>query len=189
MLRLMIVASSSRAGGTKSVRTHYSEDFWGLPYEPNLNFTDNEKIVTSDFVKYILPYFDSILSPVSDNTAEPDSLLDFGNLYCQRINVVYEKDDERYMPAFYYEGENYFIYVLDYTNTNPSFRQIISKDDLDALLNFNAGSYIVRRTVRIYKEKRIIMIKPKQIRFWMKSIALKDADDTFNDILNTWYNE
>ena len=39
------------------------------------------------------------------------------------------------------------------------------------------------------KEKRIIMIKPKQIRFWMKSIALRDADDTFNDILNTWYNE
>ncbi len=189
MLRLMIVAGSSRAGGTKSVHTHYTEDFWGLPYEPNLSLTNNERIITSDFTKYILPYFDSIQAPISDNTAGPDLLLDFGTLYCQRLNVIYEKDGERYMPAFYYEGDNYFIYVLDYTNINPSFRQIISEDDLDALLNFNTGNYIVRRTVRIYKEKRIIMIKPKQIRFWMKSIALKDADDTFNDILNTWYNE
>ncbi len=189
LLRLMIVACSSRAGGTKSVHTHYSEDFWGLPYEPSLRLTNNEKIIISDISKYIMPYFDSTQSPISDNIAEPDSLQDYGNLYCQRINVVYEKDGKRYMPSFYYEGENYFIYVLDYTNTYQNFHQIISKDDLDALLNFNAGNYIIRRIARIYKEKRIIMIKPKQIRFWMKSIALRDADDTFNDILNTWYNE
>ncbi len=189
MLRLMIVACSSRAGGTKSVHTHYSEDFWGLPYEPNLSLTNNEKIIISDVSKYIIPYFDSTQSPISDNIAEPNSLLDFGRLYCQHLNVIYEKNGERYMPAFYYEGENFFIYVMDFTNTNPSFRQIISKDDLDAILNFKAGNYIVRRTARIYTEKRIIMIKPKQIRFWMKSIALRDADDTFNDILNTWYNE
>jgi hypothetical protein len=60
---------------------------------------------------------------------------------------------------------------------------------LDALLNFKDDSYVVKRTARIYKENRIILIKPKQIRFWMQSIALRDADSTFNDIINTWYNE
>jgi type I restriction-modification system DNA methylase subunit len=190
-LRLMIIACSSRAGGTKSVHTHYSEDFWALPYNPDIRLTDNEKIIVSDALTYILPYFDSTKAPVADEIADFDVLQDFGTLYCQRLNVIYEKNGKKYVPAFYYEGENYFIYVLYYSNQTPSFHGINSKDDLDALLNFKDDSYVVKRIARIYKEKGslIILIKPKQIRFWMQSIALRDADSTFNDIINTWYNE
>lgn len=188
-LRLMIVACSGRAGVTKSIYTHYAEDFWGLPYEPDIHLSKNEHIVVSDALKYTMPYFDSTKAPVADNTAGFDVLQDFGTLYCQRLNVIYEKDGKKYVPAFYYEGENYFIYVLKYSNQTPTFHGINSKDDLDALLNYKDDSYIVKRVARIYKENLIILIKPKQIRFWMQSIALRDADGTFNDIINTWYNE
>ena len=188
-LRLMIVACSSRAGGTKSVHTHYSEDFWGLPYEPNIQLTKNENIIVSDVIKYILPYFDNTQTPAADGIAGFDDLHDFGKLYCQRLNVIYEKEEERYIPAFYYEGDNYFVYVLYYTNQTPNFHKINSKKDLNDLLKFADEGYVVRRIARIYKENCIILIKPKQIRFWMQTIALRDADDTFNDILNTWYNE
>lgn len=192
LLRLMIIAFSSRAGGTKSVHTHYMQDLWGLPYEPNISLSKNENIILSDTLKYSLPYFDSTISPLADETAMVDVLQKFGTLYCQRLNVIYERDGKKYVPAFYYEGENYFIYVLEYSNQVPTFHGINNKENLNALnalLNFKDSGYIVRRIVRIYKENHIILIKPKQIRFWMQSIALRDADDTFNDILNTWYNE
>ena len=189
LLRLMIVANSSRAGGTRSVYTHYSEDFWGLPYKHDLHLTKNESIIISDFAQYILPYFDSTQAPIADNIAEHDVLQDFGLCYCQRINVVYEKNGKKYVPAFYFEGDNYYIYVFDYTDKLYAFHKIISKDNFDELLNYKTENYVVRRVTRVYEEKRIVMIKPKQIRFWMKSIALKDADDTFNDIINAWYNE
>jgi type I restriction-modification system DNA methylase subunit len=188
-LRLMIVACSSRAGGTRSVYTHYSEDFFGLPLVPSIQLTNNENIIVSDFAKYILPYFDSTQAPISDNTARFEDLKVFGLLYCQRLNAIYEKDGEKYYPSFYYEGDNSFVYVLDYTDKPCDFHKIVSKDDFNALLSFKTEDYSVKRIVRIYKEKRIIMIKPKQVRFWMKTIALRDADDTFNDIINTWYNE
>jgi hypothetical protein len=188
-LRLMIVACSSRAGGTKSVHTHYSEDFWTLPYNSDICLTNNEKIIVSDALTYILPYFDSTISPLADETAGFEVLQKFGTLYCQRLNIIYETDGKKYVPAFYYEGKNYFIYVFDYSNQVPTFQGINSKENLNALLNFKDGGYIVRRIARIYKENQIILIKPKQIRFWMQSIALRDADDTFNDIFNTWYNE
>jgi hypothetical protein len=185
----MIVACSSRAGGTRSVYTHYSEDFFGLPLVPSIQLTNNENIIVSDFAKYILPYFDSTQAPISDNTARFEDLKVFGLLYCQRLNAIYEKDGEKYYPSFYYEGDNSFVYVLDYTDKPCDFHKIVSKDDFNALLSFKTEDYSVKRIVRIYKEKRIIMIKPKQVRFWMKTIALRDADDTFNDIINTWYNE
>ena len=189
LLRLMIIAFSSRAGGTKSVHTHYLQDFWSLPYEPDIHLSKNENIVLSDVLNCSLSYFDSTKAPVANETAGFDVLQDYGIFYCQCLNVIYEKDGKKYVPAFYYEGENYFIYVLDYSNQAPTFHGINSKDDLNALLKFKDGGYVVKRIARIYKENRIILIKPKQIRFWMQSIALRDADDTFNDIFNTWYNE
>ena len=189
LLRLMIVADSSRAGGTKSVHTHYTQDLLGLPYNPDMKLTRIENIVVADVLKYTLPYFDSTKEPDSDKAAGFDVLKDFGSLYCQRLNFIYEKEGKKYVPAYYFDGDNYFIYVFDYANEPCNFQGINSKADFDALLEFKTEDYVVKRIARIYKEKRIIMIKPKQTRFWTKSIALRDADDTFNDIINTWYNE
>ena len=42
--------------------------------------------------------------------------------------------------------------------------------------------YVVKRIVRKYDNNRIVIVKPKQFRYWIKSIALRDADDTFADI-------
>lgn len=188
-LRLMIVASSSRAGGTKSVHTHYAEDFWGLPFKPDMHLTKDENIVVSDVIKYIFPYFDTTKSPITDSIANFEILQNFGALFCERINLIYENNRKKYVPSLYFEGNNYFVYVLKYTDKPISFQKILSKNDVDALLNFKTEDYVVKRIARIYMDNLIIMIKPKQIRFWMKSIALRDANDTFMDVINTWYNE
>ena len=37
------------------------------------------------------------------------------------------------------------------------------------------------------KENIIYLIKPKQLRFWLKSIAIRDADETFVDLRNQGY--
>jgi len=35
------------------------------------------------------------------------------------------------------------------------------------------------RVIRLYDENAIYLIKPNQLRYWLKSVAINDADETF----------
>jgi len=189
LLRLLLVANSSRAGITRSIYSNYHEDFLSLPYFKRQGDDYNENIIISDAIKYMFPYFDSTTKAAADESASYDDLKNFGNLFCKRLNLIYGKEEKKYTPTVYYEGENYFIYVIDYTNNNHILRETNSKEDLYALLNFKSENYNIKRVIRIYEENRIIMIKPKQIRYWLKSIALRDVSETLNDVINYWCHE
>ena len=186
-LRFYIVARSTRAGISKSIHTHLAGDFYGLPYsESGFELTKNEQIVVDDVVKFIFPYFDTIVNPELDSIISYQEqkyvLVDYGSVYCDRLNVIYEKDDKKYRPAGIYEGDSYFIYVIDYTSEEKEFQIYESKVDLENLLTYKTEEYVVKRIVRKYDNDRIVIVKPRQFRYWIKSIALRDADDTFADI-------
>ena len=42
--------------------------------------------------------------------------------------------------------------------------------------------------MRIYDENVIYLIKPKQLRYWLRSVAIRDADETFAFLVNQEYN-
>ena len=109
-------------------------------------------------------------------------MTDYGSVYCDRLNVIYEKNGKKYRPAGIYEGDCYFIYVIDYTSEEKELQKYESKVDLENLLTYKTEEYIVKRIVRKYDNDRIVIVKPRQFRYWIKSIALRDADDTFADI-------
>ena len=41
--------------------------------------------------------------------------------------------------------------------------------------------------MKIYGEDSITFMKPKNLRYWLKSIALRDADDVFDDMIQNGY--
>lgn len=186
-LRFYIVARSTRAGISKSIHTHLACDFYSLPYsESGFELTKNEQMVVEDVVKYIFPYFDTTVNPELDSVisyqGQKRVLAVYGSVYCDRLNVIYEKDGKKYIPAGIYEGDCYFIYVIDYTSEEKELQKYESKVDLENLLTYKTEEYVVKRIVRKYDNNRIVIVKPKQFRYWIKSIALRDADDTFADI-------
>ena len=186
-LRFYIVARSTRAGISKSIHTHLAGDFYGLPYSENgFKLTKNEQMVVDDVVKFIFPYFDTTVNPELDSIISYQEqkriLTDYGSVYCDRLNVIYEKNGKKYRPAGIYEGDCYFIYVIDYTSEEKELQKYESKVDLENLLTYKTEEYIVKRIVRKYDNDRIVIVKPRQFRYWIKSIALRDADDTFADI-------
>ncbi|MGB9498324.1 MAG: hypothetical protein ACKVE4_00940 [Dissulfuribacterales bacterium] len=67
-----------------------------------------------------------------------------------------------------------------------------SIDELEADLyeliqnNTNTNSRIVRM-LRVYEKNTIYLIKPKQARYWLRSVAIRDADDTFADLVVQGY--
>jgi hypothetical protein len=52
--------------------------------------------------------------------------------------------------------------------------------------NTNTNARIVRM-LRVYENNTIYLIKPKQTRYWLRSIAIRDADDTFADLVVQGY--
>jgi hypothetical protein len=52
------------------------------------------------------------------------------------------------------------------------------------LIQTNTGQALrITRVLKIYENNKIYLIKPKQIRYWLKSIALRDVDETLDEIL------
>ena len=43
--------------------------------------------------------------------------------------------------------------------------------------------------MKIYGTDTLIFIKPKQMKYWLKSIALRDADEVFADYIKARYTD
>ncbi|HYN95984.1 MAG TPA: hypothetical protein VES42_19230, partial [Pilimelia sp.] len=57
------------------------------------------------------------------------------------------------------------------------------KGKLDDLLQYQRGSVLaVTRIARIYDRNFIFMLKPDRLRYWLRSTALRDSDDTLADL-------
>ena len=42
--------------------------------------------------------------------------------------------------------------------------------------------------LKFYGKNTITLIKPKNLRYWLKSIALRDADDVFDEMIKLVFN-
>ena len=51
------------------------------------------------------------------------------------------------------------------------------------IVNQYGKNTLVNKVLRIYSPNKITLIKPKKLRFWLKSIALQDSDEIFDDII------
>jgi hypothetical protein len=52
--------------------------------------------------------------------------------------------------------------------------------------NTKTNARIVRM-LRVYENSTIYLIKPKLTRYWLRSVAIRDADDTFADLVVQGY--
>lgn len=186
LLRFLIILRSNRAGKNRSIYTHYMADFMQLPYmQEGEGMTDEERIVVNDAVDYYFPYFDRItdlkMDEIINNSVE---LQDFGNIYSRALNAVYEDGRKKYRLSDIFEGPTSFVCVFNYSEEESKPRVHDTEADLQSLLNHVGEDYVIKRVVRAYTDHSIVMIKPRQRRYWLKSMALRDADETFNDIMN-----
>ena len=44
-----------------------------------------------------------------------------------------------------------------------------------------------RRILRLYQKDMVYLVKPKTLRYWLKSIALRDVNDVMTDLVNSGY--
>ena len=66
---------------------------------------------------------------------------------------------------------------------------LVVPGNLDNLVDNPQGTRVLyKRIIKLYPQKDMVyLIKPKTVRYWLKSIALRDASEVFTDLVSSGY--
>jgi hypothetical protein len=167
------------------------DDIFALPYPKEgkvCELSNWEMALVEDIIDFIVEFRSKGETAAVLSKADESDLHSFGEMYCDILNPVY-KQFRPLKPIQMGKG-SFICYPFCYGDTPqiefPKEEAVIPY--LDELLHRRHGSRLfINRILRIYEQNVIFMIKPNQKRYWLRSIALRDADETLIDLLEQGY--
>jgi hypothetical protein len=159
-------------------------DVISLPYleNGNLDISGNEEILVAD----IVDYYRDLIRLGADSAAMKESghaaLVGFTDVFARQVNAIYKKNPLRVPAPQTWPGVICQPFVfgkgkVDWSGANEL------QDKLDGLLKEQKSETLrVTRIARIYDGNFIFLLKPDRLRYWLRSVALRDADETLADL-------
>jgi len=183
-LRAFTAATSTRLFCQKNTAI-YKHDIVSLPFPESrdLGLTDHDRIVVHDLVHH---YRDLIqhgsLSSMIKSGVSDVALKEFAALYAERINLVYKRNKLKSLDGFTISGLICQPFVFG--NGKVDWKGMDGlRGRLDALLTERRASGLnLTRIVRLYDGPFIFLLKSDRLRYWLRSIALRDADETLIEL-------
>ena len=183
VLRAFVAAISVRMFTQKS--TTLSEvDILSMPYPETgtLDLSANEEILSSDIVDY---YRDLIRlgedSAAMKQTGRP-ALPSFTSVFTRQINAIYKRNPLQTLEPQTWPGVICQPFVFGKGKVDWSGAEELG-EKLDILLHEQQGTSLhVTRIARIYDGRFVFLLKPDRLRYWLRSVALRDADETLADL-------
>ncbi len=159
-------------------------DILALPFpeQGSLDLSDNEHIVAEDLVNYYRDFVrlgnDSALARTDGHAA----LADYTSVFCAQIEGVYRETTLLALKAQHWPGTICQPFAFGGGAVDWSGVEEL-RGRLDSLLRQKRGSALtITRIARIYDDRFIFMLKPDRLRYWLRSTALRDSDDTLADL-------
>jgi len=193
LFKALLLSFSSRAGISRSSSTLSMKDFMALPYpenEKNLKLTTNEKIILDDILKYRIEELSKgETAEVNIKKVNKTQLNEFGKVLCNNLNSIYKVDEKQFIPLDIIRTNAYTCFPLTYGKKGftPNVSKELLKNNLSGLLINKQGAVHYKRVLRLYQKNIVYLIKPNLLRYWLKSIALRDASDIMIDLVNSGY--
>ncbi|MBN1972309.1 MAG: N-6 DNA methylase [Sedimentisphaerales bacterium] len=161
-----------------------------LPYPEDKNaisFSFWEKVLCEDVTNYMEDYIrqgqDSKLSmePVSKETLDL-----YSKLFVKMLGSVYSNLKASNPIIFnnlicqpFYFGEKPELDWLDENAEEGLEKLVYSNDEYKRLRTI--------RVVRYYDKNVFLIVKPDRLRYWLRSTAIRDADETLSDLYKQGY--
>jgi hypothetical protein len=196
LYRFYLITTSSRAGVTKSTFPVYKKDIMNLPFpedEKEIELTKFDEILINDTLEYGLEFLGKETNVKVIETTTEKELNSFGETFIEVLNLLFETESKKYLQKGLYKTESFICSVFEYGDENNIVsKPLKTENEIDnhiAELVYNkiGTSYRINRVVKIYDGDLIYLIKPKELRYWLQSIALRDADETIVDLYNAGY--
>ncbi|MCP4216945.1 MAG: N-6 DNA methylase [bacterium] len=165
------------------------KDIESIPYPGNpsdMELSEIEEILVDDVLTYMLDFREKGEKAVVLQPVDFSQLKAFGTLFCKVLNTVYDNFNV-HPPVI----TDHFVCLPVYYQTMPRL-EINDSEQLEAhlqkLLSKDMGENLrITRVLRIYDDNVIYLVKPRQLRYWLNSTAVRDADDTFADLVKQGY--
>jgi len=182
-LKAFLAATSPRIFTQKSSALS-KDDIVSLPFDTagEFSLTPHEEFIAADITDY---YCDLIrLGEKSAAMKEPGvpALPEFNKVFIARISGVYKKNKLRALKQQAWPGVICQPYVFGKGKVDWSGADEL-RGKLDALLREKRGGGLnVTRIARLYDGACVYLLKPDRLRYWLRSVALRDADETLADL-------
>ncbi|WP_031456905.1 HsdM family class I SAM-dependent methyltransferase [Flavobacterium chungangense] len=196
LYRFYILTTSARSGVSRSTKTTLQKDILGIPFpedEKEIELTKFDKILINDTLDYGLEFLGKDNNvKVLEVTTEKE-LNHFGEIFTDILNSLFKTEFKKYLQKSIYQTESFICSIFEYGDENniiskPLKAEIEIENHIAELVYNKIGSsYRINRVVKIYDGDLIYLIKPKELRYWLQSIALRDADETIVDLYNAGY--
>ncbi len=196
--RFYILCTSSQAGIIMSNSLLMKKDIMNIPYPENptdLELGHSETIIQNDVLEYYIKSNASSENSPLNSPVQGEVLKEYGDVFCKTLNPIYEKNEQKWFVHGYHEGQQAIAYAFCYGQPKKDILPDLFVDGLDGierlLLNNTRRNVRITRVLREYLHIEgydvLIFIKPKNVRYWLKSIALRDADETYTDLKRTGF--
>jgi hypothetical protein len=160
-------------------------DILSLPYSTEeLQFDAIESILLDDISDYYSEFRKEGEKSNVLSIASSQDLDAFGTMYCRILNSVYNS----FKPISPIIGKEFIAYPF-ILGEQPEMEIPTAIDEIEAklknLIDSKASHNLwIKRIVKVYHKNVIFLYKPNQKRYWLRSIAVRDADETFMDLYN-----
>lgn len=159
-----------------------------LPKEYNVLSND-----ISEYYQYLIrrPESAAAFYPIASKNFQ-ERLSQFGALFCESLNPIYAKNGKQFRQAEsgYIHNRDFIYTVFRYDeNAENQMTEIrdFSTEEVEKLLTLDKGHVRFQRILKIYKKDYVCFIKPNQLRYWLDSIAFRDADGVVADLFENGY--
>lgn len=198
VIRFLTISKSGKAGISMSNSILLKQDIMNIPYPENPNDLQlgySETIVQNDVLEYyIKSNTNSEKSPLNQPVSA-EALREYGEVFCNILNPIYEQNEQKWFVKGFHEDDAAIAYAFCYGKPTSDILPNLFEGGMKGIERLLQNK--TQRNIRIYRVLReylhlegydvLILVKPKSLRYWLKSIALRDADETFSDLKRTGF--
>ncbi len=191
LLRFIISIISTQSGVTMSSKVLLSKDILDLPYPDRgeITLSLSEKVLIDDVLKFGINSKQVVANSPFEKLVKDIDLKLYGKLFCDALNPIYENEINKWFVYDYQINNKYTVYAFfygPYDKRRMDIFDILSEKVSVEILKSNKNHIKYTRVLRKYLHISgfdiLVLIKPSKIRYWLGSIALRDADETFSDL-------
>jgi hypothetical protein len=189
MIIRAFVAGCSAPALVQRATAVYDADIRAMPFpiDRDLDLTDHEKLVAKDVVDYLCGYVR--LGSKSTVMVERglEGIENYQSIFLNHLNAAHIGSDFVAQTPYSWSGllcQPFTVgnFELDWTDAYTLRDRL-----LDVIHRNLSNSVSLTRILRVYDNNVLFVLKPDRLRFWLPSIALRDADEVLADIWSEGY--
>jgi methylase of polypeptide subunit release factors len=189
LYKLLITATSNKYL-VKMATVIQQQDIMNLPYSEDkeeMQLSYVEQILCDDVLNYQIELISKGSKAKVNEDAKIKDLRNYAEVFNKLLNSVYGKSGKSFYLKKIYDLRDFYITEFNY-GENMVDVEIEKRDEptehIKSLAeNAYSSNVSIIRVLKLYEKNKVYFIKPKALRYWLRSTAIKDADEVFSDSL------